>query len=389
MIKNSRIRIKIAALYIEIFVFTLILIVGIGMLLYLLSTGFLTLNTTLLIACGLFCVIYIIAYALITFFIGRSLAKYIAYPVAELRDVTKVMTSGNFDVPIMVSSEDEIGELANELRELIIIMKENSFIIERNSALIYRIKECAASVSACSNDIASRAQDLTKKFGDDTRTIERLGSEINKVRELAGQNTDTANELLNDSRENSRITNNNAAGMQHINKTVHLITESSKQLSEAVGALDNITFKLKILSLNTAIEASKIGHPGKGFAIIADEMRDLAARSEKAAREANELIKSGIQIAMKSSEIASEANASVDELCIIAEKNADNMNKLSAASVRQNASISDINREINKINNTMNANSDTASDNASAAQNTRTQVDLLNQTIGEFIIRKK
>ncbi|MEE8577627.1 MAG: methyl-accepting chemotaxis protein, partial [candidate division Zixibacteria bacterium] len=330
--------------------------------------------------------------AIIAFCLGVIIAFYIARiiskPVTTIAGIAEKISVGDIDHRIDISSKDEIGVLADSFRKLIDYMKELSSVAERvaNNDLTVQVEaksekdglgiafktmitnltgiirqlgenstqlvSAATEISSSSEQMSRGAQDQTQQVTQVSTAVEEMTATIVESSKNAGEATSASKTASDTATEGGEIVSNTISGMQTIASVVRESAESiaklatsADQIGEIIGVIDDIADQTNLLALNAAIEAARAGEQGRGFAVVADEVRKLAERTGKATGEITGMIKgiqeeteeavksmeSGIQEVDKGRDLADKACNSLNEIVTVSQRVMDMIQQIATA----------------------------------------------------------
>ena len=188
--------------------------------------------------------------------------------------------NGDLKVRMGIKSKDEIGKLGKSFNEFMKKLEE----------VISEIKEGAEIISESTNEINKANEELAEKANSQAENVEETASATEEINSLVilNKKTEQANILTKKTQEKAIKIGGTSNSLK---ESMESIMGSSKKIENIIGVIDEIAFQTNLLALNAAVEAARAGEAGKGFAVVAVEIRDLANRSRKAAKEIKMLIK--------------------------------------------------------------------------------------------------
>jgi methyl-accepting chemotaxis protein len=255
-----------------------------------------------MIATGLFCMIAATLFGVMIF---RSITK----PLAKVMEVLATVASGNLKVRSGLDSHDEMGILAREvdqmadkLADTIGKVSTNSIQVSIAANRVHKLADSLAknseSLASQSTTIATASEEMAATSSDIARNCNDAALEGKGASEVAVSGADVVDKTVTGM---TRI----AERVKGSAKIVEELGRRSNQIGEIIGTIEDIADQTNLLALNAAIEAARAGEQGRGFAVVADEVRALAERTTRATREIGEMIKA-IQKETKSAVTAME-----------------------------------------------------------------------------------
>jgi len=164
------------------------------------------------------------------------------------------------------------------------------------------------------------------------------------------------------------------------------INHSSKKINDIIGVIDGIAFQTNILALNAAVEAARAGEQGRGFAVVAAEVRNLAQRSAEAAKEIKVLISTSVDKVEAGSRLVAEAGSTIGEVVANAQRVADIIGEITAASGEQSSGIGQVNTAVNQLDQMTQQNAALVEESSAAAESLKDQAQRLTQAVQVFRI---
>ncbi len=294
--------------------------------------------------------------------------------IDDISRVLEEMSNGDFRDTSLV---EYVGDFIS-------IKESFEGIQEHLTGVLSKMQESSSCVTSGSSQIAEASQQLANGTDSQAAAIDELSRSIDEIsREvrLSAENAAKANSLSQEcgskiERQSSEI-NNMMAAMKEIE-------EKSNEIMNIIQTIEDIAFQTNILSLNAAIEAARAGAAGKGFSVVADEVRNLAAKSAAAANSTNELIISTIEAVSNGSKIAEETAGTMKEVVDISAQTNTLISEISAATANQNESIGKITDSIGKISTVVQTNSATAQETAAACEELSGQAEVLKEQISKL-----
>ena len=286
------------------------------------------------------------------------------------------MANGNLTVDVTANESYYIGDF-----------KALSASLQSIHANLVRVIRDISQVDASAERVSSGAQALAQGTTEQAASVEGLMTNVTAITEQIQTNTvrcGSASELVG--RANGYAVETDTK-MEQLTAATRNINQSSAQISTIIKTIEDIAFQTNILALNAAVEAARAGSAGKGFSVVADEVRSLAAKSTEAAQNTNALISQSVQNAKSGTESTDQAVSAMRVIndCIQSIKSL--MDEIASASVQQSEMISLVESGIKGISAVVQDNSMAAEKSASVSKELSQQARTLNSLISRFRIR--
>lgn len=249
------------------------------------------------------------------------------------------------------------------------------------------ISEASEHVASGSSQMLDGSQALAQGSMEQSYAIGELSMSIADTAEHLKQNSRTAAEacdLAVSAQENARKGN---AQMGNMLDSMAKINDSSLNISKIIKVIDDIAFQTNILALNAAVEAARAGQHGKGFGVVAEEVRSLAARSAEAARKTTEIIDESIRTVQTGAAMANATAKVFHEILEAVDKLTGLVVSINESSNEQASNISIINQGIDQVSQIIRKNSGMAERSAAMSEKLHSQAELLADMVANFKYR--
>ncbi|GEM_PF-550886 len=298
---------------------------------------------------------------LLLWWISRGIVRPLRQVVDRVNDIAEA--AGDLTNTVPVVSNDELGDLAKAFNKMLAGLKtmviEITGSAERLSSSSQQLSSSAQEMNATTQEVSSTVQQIAKGTENTARQVEETSKVMEQMSASVGQVAFSAQQTGGASAQaNQAAQRGGEAAKEAVNKmakiyetvtdsarVIQKLGERSEQINEIVNVITDIADQTNLLALNAAIEAARAGEAGRGFAVVADEVRKLAEGSGKAAEQISGLIKDiqkETNQAVKSMEIGSKevtegkdtiakANAALEEIIKLVAMTAVRVEEISAS----------------------------------------------------------
>jgi len=335
----------------------------------------------------------------LAFFFAKSMVKQVTPIVERTREIANGDLTGE-ELP--VKSKDEFGILTATVNEMSGNLKE----------LVSEVGSTSQEVAGAATQIAASAEEMSQGIGEQNQqvtqisaAVEEMSASVVEVARKSGEAANSAQESGKVAQEGGKVVRETIQGMNEISEAVTSSAASvselgkrGEQIGQIIEVINDIADQTNLLALNAAIEAARAGEHGRGFAVVADEVRKLADRTTKATEEIGESITAiqtetdravqrmtaGTDQVQIGVEKATQAGQSLEQIVAGAQEVAGMIQSIAAAAEEQSAASEQVSRGIQSVSTVTNQSAEGASQSAMAASQLSTKAEELQALVGRF-----
>lgn len=286
--------------------------------------------------------------------------RLIIGPLGKIALVSSRIAEGDLRHTVEVRTSDEVGRLGRGTNKMVSDLR----------ALIGKVRKSADVTAINARAIAESSSQLSQSAAEQAGTVEEVSASVEELSATVKENAGNA-------KTTERIALQAAADAQASGSAVSEALRAMKQITEKIRVVEEIAHQTNLLALNAAIEAARAGQHGKGFGVVAAEIRKLAERSRAAAAEINQLSDSGVGVAVRAGEMLGRLVPDI-------QKTATLVQEISARSTEQAGGVGQVDGAMQQFNVVVQRIAAAAEDLASTADTLSRQAQDLQGTLSSF-----
>ncbi len=330
--------------------------------------------------------------------------QYLSAKTAELLAAMEKFSHGDLTVSVDTEKDDEMGKLFDGFN--LSVKNLNQKMRAVNDAA-EKAANAGSTISSSTTQMAAGAEEQSTQSSEVASAMEEMTLTIGDNSKNAQVAVHTAQQAKNAAEHGGSLVQKTVHGMEKISEivrssadTIHTLGKSSVQIGEIVGTINDIADQTNLLALNAAIEAARAGEQGRGFAVVADEVRKLAERTTRATKEIAMMIRKiqeetttavdamakGTRNVEEERVLAKEAGDALTEIVSIVNKVTDMITQIAEANAQQAKASDEISRNIVGISSVTNENAHAIDQISRSAEEVAQITTTLSSMVMEFVL---
>lgn len=314
-------------------------------------------------------------------FDGRNELKWLVVVAADKDEMYRPAKKVGRDNLVFALILIFLGVLIIALATRSIITPINS-IIRGLGDVSDGIAETAGQVLSLGHDLSTGADEQAAAIGDTSSSLEEMSAMTGQTAE----HTQTANKLMRDA---NQVVGQANDSMANLNESMEEISRVSEETFKIIKTIDEIAFQTNLLALNAAVEAARAGEAGAGFAVVAEEVRNLALRSAEAARSTTGMLEDTVKKIRNGTAMVGATNDRFGQVAEYAAKAAGIVDQIASASAEQAQGIENMNRAVAEVDKVTERNTSISKASVNASEDMHARAEDLKRFVNTLTILTK
>ncbi len=270
------------------------------------------------------------------------------------------------------------------------LMVTLGFILARSitspiSKVADSLNESSDQIALAAREVSVGSQNMAERASEQAASLEQTSASLEEIDSMTRQNADNAGQANSMMSDTSRVVEQANTSMAQLTTSMQAISEASNETAKIIKTIDEIAFQTNLLALNAAVEAARAGEAGAGFAVVAEEVRNLAIRSAEAAKNTANLIDDTVKKISSGCELVNKTNEAFSKVASSSKKIGELVNEISTASQEQTQGIGQISTAVAEMDKVVQANAATAEESAAASEELNAQAATMKGVVSQLV----
>ncbi|KAF0095097.1 MAG: methyl-accepting chemotaxis sensory transducer [Puniceicoccaceae bacterium 5H] len=238
--------------------------------------------------------------------------------------------------------------------------------------------------SHASAEVSKASNQLAEGSAEQAAALEETSASLQEIESMVSHNSENARRATELTSESTRMADKGAEQMQTMTRSMDRIKDSSREISVIIKTIDEIAFQTNLLALNAAVEAARAGEAGAGFAVVAEEVRNLAQRSAKAATETSAKIEEAVKSSEAGAQMCQQVDRSLNDIVHRVHEIDSLVEQIANAGAEQSNGIMQINQAVSSMDSVTQQNAAASEETASSAVELNAQSENIRQQVADL-----